>query len=164
MWDIKNVLLYNLSLPRCKSITNWVSLHKGSSTHGPLSKHIHATLHPIPPTTIPSEKQQSVSFSLSVIFIWTWQHNYLQFISDLHSEFASYFADMKSYAPTFTIFSSPFDADCEEEVPLHLQMEVIDLLCSEDLKSKFLAYHIINFYKNHMLPSGWFSSLLTPSK
>ena len=28
-------------------------------------------------------------------------------------------------------------------------------------KSKFLAYHILNFYKNHILPSRQFSNLIT---
>ena len=32
-------------------------------------------------------------------------------------------------------------------------MELIDRQNSEDLKSKFLAWHIIDFYKNHMLSS-----------
>ena len=55
--------------------------------------------------------------------------------------------------PTFNIFFLPFDADCKE-VTLQLQMQLIGLQCSEDLKSKFLACHIVNFYKNHVLPSG----------
>ena len=40
----------------------------------------------------------------------------------------------------FKIFSSPFDVDCED-VPLQLQLKLIDLQYSEDLKSKFLVYH-----------------------
>ena len=62
--------------------------------------------------------------------------------------------------PTFKIFSSPFDVDCEE-VPLQLQMELIDLQCSEDFKSKFLACHILNFYKSHVRLFGLFSKLIT---
>ena len=54
------------------------------------------------------------------------------------------------------LFSSLFDIDCKE-VQLQLQMEFIDLQCSEDLKSKFLACHILNFYKNHVFPPGQFS-------
>ena len=36
--------------------------------------------------------------------------------------------------PTLKIFSSSFDFNCEE-VPLQLQMELIDIQCSEDSKS-----------------------------
>ena len=40
-------------------------------------------------------------------------------------------------------------------------MEFIDLQCSEDLKSKFLTCHILNFCKNHMLLSIAYSDLIT---
>ena len=40
-------------------------------------------------------------------------------------------------------------------------MEFIDLHCSEDFMSKFLAGNILDFYKNHMLPSGRFLNLIT---
>ena len=52
---------------------------------------------------------------------------------------------------TFKIFSSSFDVDCAE-VPFQLSKELIDLKSSEDLKSKFLACHIFEFFKNHVLP------------
>ena len=42
--------------------------------------------------------------------------------------------------------SSPFDVDCEE-LPLQQQMELFDLPCSEDLKSKFLATHFYTLLK-----------------
>ena len=60
---------------------------------------------------------------------------------------------------TFKIFSSPFDVDWEE-VPLQPQMKLV-LQCSEDLKSKFLTCYILDFYKNHMLPPGNSSNLIT---
>ena len=53
--------------------------------------------------------------------------------------------------PIFKVFSSSLDVDCEQ-VRLQLLMELQGL---EDLKSKFLACPIFNFYKkNDMLPSG----------
>ena len=58
------------------------------------------------------------------------------------------------------IFSSPFDVDCEE-IPLQLQMGLIDRQCSGDLKSKFLTCHILDFNKNHVLSSGCFLNLIT---
>ena len=47
-----------------------------------------------------------------------------------------------------------------EEVPLQLQMELIDIQCSEDLKSKFFAFHILNFYKNYVFPFGWLPNII----
>ena len=38
-----------------------------------------------------------------------------------------------------------------EKVPLQLLMELFDLQCSEDLKSKLLIYHILKFYKSHII-------------
>ena len=35
------------------------------------------------------------------------------------------------------------------------------LQCSEDLKLKFLACHILDFYKNYVFPFGWFGNLIT---
>ena len=58
--------------------------------------------------------------------------------------------------PTFKI-----DIDCEEELPLQLQMGLIDLQCLEDLKSKFLASYILNFYKNNMIPCQEYAAFAT---
>ena len=41
-----------------------------------------------------------------------------------------------------------------EEVPLQFLTEFIYFKCWEDLKSKFFTYHILDFYKNHVPPSG----------
>ena len=67
---------------------------------------------------------------------------------------------MKSYTPTFKIFTSPFDVNYKE-VPLQIQRALIDLQRSEDLPSMFLSYHIIDYYKNHMLSSAWFPNFIT---
>ena len=72
-----------------------------------------------------SSEEEPVSLSSSVIFFWKLWHHCLSFISELNSQFVSYFANMKSYNPTLKIFFSPFDVDCEE-VPLKLQMEFVD--------------------------------------
>ena len=53
-----------------------------------------------------------------------------------------------------------FDVN-HDEVPLEMQMELLDLQCSKDLKSKFLAFNILDFYKNQELPSGWLSNHIT---
>ena len=54
---------------------------------------------------------------------------------------------MLPYTQLSKYFSSPFDVHWEE-VPLQLQME---LHCSEDLKSKFLSFSILDFNKNHVI-------------
>ena len=46
--------------------------------------------------------------------------------------------------------SLPFDVDWEE-VLLKFQMH---LHCSDDLKSTFLAFPIVNFFKNEVFTSG----------
>ena len=40
-------------------------------------------------------------------------------------------------------------------------MELINLKHSENLKAKFLACHILYFYKNNMLPYEGFTNLIT---
>ena len=35
----------------------------------------------------------------------------------------------------------------------YIEIEFINLQYGEDLKSKFLACHILDFYKNHVFPS-----------
>ena len=50
---------------------------------------------------------------------------------------------------TFKIFSSPFDV-AYTEVPLQSETELIDLQFPEVSKPKFLACHILDFYKNHI--------------
>ena len=55
--------------------------------------------------------------------------------------------------PIFEIFYPPFDVDFEE-----IQLQ-IDRQCPKDLELKFLACHILDFYKNHMLLSGRFLTL-----
>ena len=64
----------------------------------------------------------------------------------------------------FQNFLFTYDVDYEE-IPLQLQIELNDLQCSEDLKSKFLACHILIFYKKKtnpcVVPSGQLSNLVT---
>ena len=63
---------------------------------------------------------------------------------------------MRLFTLLSKFLSSPFDIDCEE-ILLPLQMKFIDLWCSENLKPKFLAFHIL--CENHLLPSGQFPNL-----
>ena len=61
--------------------------------------------------------------------------------------------------PIFRIFALPFAVDCEEVLSLPIQWKFTYLQCS-DLKYKFLARHIPDFYKNHVLLPGRFYKLI----
>ena len=65
-------------------------------------------------------------------------------------------------SPTCKIFSLRFDVDCEE-VPIQLQMELIYLQCSEDLKNKFPACHILDFRKRHIEMTHQVMRIYTPT-
>ena len=75
----------------------------------------------------------------------------------LHSPNSPNDSALRPYKQNF-LFA--FNTDYQE-VLLDLQMEFIDLLSSEDSKSKFLACHSLDFCKNHVLLSGWFPNLIT---
>ena len=51
-----------------------------------------------------------------------------------------------AYHPITKMFSLPFDLDYKE-LTLQMQMKLIDLQCPEDFQSKFLTYHILDFYE-----------------
>ena len=48
-----------------------------------------------------------------------------------------------------------------EKAPLKLQMVPLDPHCSEYFMSMFLVFHILDFYKTHVLSSGQISNLIT---
>lgn len=61
---------------------------------------------------------------------------YASAIENLQQEFDERFADFKVHRDTFQLFADPFLADVES-VPNVLQMELIDLQCNSELKTKF---------------------------
>lgn len=61
---------------------------------------------------------------------------YASAIENLLQEFDQRFADFKTHRDTFQLFADPFSADVES-VPSLLQMELIDLQCNSELKTKF---------------------------
>ncbi|XP_026116348.1 general transcription factor II-I repeat domain-containing protein 2B-like [Carassius auratus] len=61
---------------------------------------------------------------------------YASAIENLLQEFDQRFADFKAHCVSFQLFADPFSADVES-VPNLLQMELIDLQCNSELKTKF---------------------------
>ena len=47
----------------------------------------------------------------------------------------------------FLLFANPFEAvTVVKNVPVHLQMELVDLQCDGDLKNKFAEVPLVKFY------------------
>jgi hypothetical protein len=84
---------------------------------------------------------------------------FVEVISQLRTEFKNRFGDFRAYKEEFRLFVAPFDIDVSE-VPTWFQMEAIELQCSEELKAKFSSCSLFNFYKNVIVPSGQFPSLI----
>lgn len=78
------------------------------------------------------------AFSLTLIYLTT---------KNLSDEFSTQFSDLRSQKTKFRLFGTPFDLD-ELRVPEKFQMELINLKCNPQLKSKFSPCDsLINFYK-----------------
>ena len=98
--------------------------------------------------------QKYIHISLDVI-ICDWFKARVSYLQSMGSMQSSRF--IQAALPLiFKDISSPFDVG-SEEVSLQQQIELIDFQCSDNLKSKFLACHILDFLKSHTL-------LPTPSK
>ncbi|KAK7919095.1 hypothetical protein WMY93_010379 [Mugilogobius chulae] len=61
---------------------------------------------------------------------------FISAIEQLEHDFDQRFADFKAHSDTFKLFADPFSADVDT-VPCEVQMELIDLQCNVELKSKF---------------------------
>ena len=59
-------------------------------------------------------------------------------VTQLREEFSARFPDLWGYKDDFKLFTSPFDVDVES-APSEVQMELIDLQYSDELKSRFAA-------------------------
>ena len=63
------------------------------------------------------------------------------------------------YKDDFKFFTSPFDVDVES-APSEVQMELVDLQCSNELKSRFAAVGHADFWRKHVLPTKCFPGLV----
>ncbi|XP_050733317.1 general transcription factor II-I repeat domain-containing protein 2-like [Eriocheir sinensis] len=73
-------------------------------------------------------------------------------VASLRKEFASRFAGVRLLAADFKLFTSPFDFPVED-APAHLQMELVELQCNDELKAKFRTSSPLSFFRDLILPS-----------
>ena len=58
---------------------------------------------------------------------------YVAFIAQLRDQFARWFAELRARSQDFALFANPFEA-IVKNVPVHKQVELVDLQCDGDLK------------------------------
>ena len=74
-------------------------------------------------------------------------------------EFSACFSDHWGYKDDFKLFTSPFDVDVES-APSEVQMELINMQCSDELKSRFATVSHADFWRKHILPTKHFPGLV----
>jgi hypothetical protein len=93
----------------------------------------------------------------------------IEALGALRINFESRFSDFDAIANDIKISQNPFKADIETLAP-ELQMEMIDLQCSDIFKEKYLRSSLLEFYKSlpftqfdqlHKLARGFFSAFGT---
>lgn len=67
-------------------------------------------------------------------------------ISSLAEEFKQRFQDFAAIEKEITLFSSPFSVDTDD-VPDHLQLEVIELQCDAEIRGQHQQLSLANFYR-----------------
>ncbi|KAI6657768.1 General transcription factor II-I repeat domain-containing protein 2-like [Oopsacas minuta] len=75
-------------------------------------------------------------------------------INSLRKEFENRFKDLRSNIVNFAIFSNPFSLE-PIELPEHLQLELVDMQCNQDLKAKFNDVTLIDFYQKYLSSSDY---------
>ncbi|XP_071037130.1 general transcription factor II-I repeat domain-containing protein 2B-like [Parasteatoda tepidariorum] len=80
----------------------------------------------------------------------------IETLSALKINFDTRFSDFDAIANQIKIFQNPFDTDIETLAP-ELQMEMIDLQCSDIIRNKYQNSSLLEFYKS--LPLTQFDNL-----
>ena len=80
-------------------------------------------------------------------------------VTQLQEEFSARFSDLRGYKDDFKLFTWPFDVDVESALS-QVQMELVDLQCSDELKSRFAAVGHEDFWRKHILPTKRFPGLV----
>ncbi|XP_050700545.1 general transcription factor II-I repeat domain-containing protein 2-like [Eriocheir sinensis] len=76
-------------------------------------------------------------------------------IASLREEFAFHFTGVRPLAANFRLFTAPFDFPVDD-APAHLQMELVELQCNDELKAKFHTSSPLSFFRDLVLPSSNF--------
>ncbi|XP_061668281.1 general transcription factor II-I repeat domain-containing protein 2B-like [Syngnathoides biaculeatus] len=82
-------------------------------------------------------------------------------ISSLVEEFQQRFRDFAAIEKEITLFSSPFSVD-PDDAPDHLQLELIELQCDAEHRSRHQQLPLVNFYRQ--LDEGRFQAIRTFAK
>ncbi|XP_070405911.1 general transcription factor II-I repeat domain-containing protein 2-like [Nothobranchius furzeri] len=82
-------------------------------------------------------------------------------ISSLVEEFQQRFRDFAAIEKEITLFSSPFSVD-PDDAPDHLQLELIELPCDAEHRSRHQQLPLVNFYRQ--LDEGRFQAVRTFAK
>ena len=81
-------------------------------------------------------------------------------VTQLQEEFSAHFSDLWGYKDNFKLLTLPFDVDVES-APSEVQMELVDLQCSDELKSRFTAaVSHADFWRKHILLTKHFPGLV----
>ena len=67
-------------------------------------------------------------------------------VASLMNEFASRFAGVRPLAADFKLFTAPFDFPVDDDAPVPLQMELVELQCNDEPKAKFYKSSPLSFF------------------
>ncbi|KAG7482029.1 hypothetical protein JOB18_011151 [Solea senegalensis] len=77
-------------------------------------------------------------------------------VSSIVEEFQRRFRDFAAIEKDITLFSSPFSVN-PDDAPDHLQLELIELQCDTECRSRHLQLPLVNFYRQ--LDEGRFQEI-----
>ena len=75
-----------------------------------------------------------------------WEKNAACVLCQRPTQFANRFSDLRKYEPAFRLFANPMDFNVAN-APEYLQMELIELQCSSEQRTRFKNMELINYYK-----------------
>ncbi|KAJ8362531.1 hypothetical protein AAFF_G00369740 [Aldrovandia affinis] len=87
--------------------------------------------------------------------------SYAADISSLAEEFQQRFRDFAAIEKEITLFPSPFSVD-PDDAPDHLQLELIELQCGAECRSRHQQLPLVDFYRQ--LDNGRFQEIRTFAK
>jgi len=81
-------------------------------------------------------------------------NQYKDKITELLREFKQRFQIFDQLETDFQVFSSPFTLNASD-LPVDLQLGIIDLQCDSNLKTKFVLARLGTFYQHHFPGYQW---------